>query len=211
MSDESGPGRGFRVLFFFAFAEAAQVGESNPHPFFSHFVRSSMWAGFPVEGHIADMTKAKEAKLARRGFYTLSDAEWAAEAVGGYYKPRMTRFKVWNFKKKAMKAMKDHDRKQQLLARMKHADDMLCSLRSWIFEGSDDIPSLDQLCKIDDRLVMLSNASWEMRSRAPDISLRELCRLRRMAKKAEKAAMKAKKAAESAASSSCGPRNRQRR
>jgi hypothetical protein len=27
------------LLFFFAFAGATQVGESNPHPFFSHFVR----------------------------------------------------------------------------------------------------------------------------------------------------------------------------
>jgi hypothetical protein len=168
-----------------------------------------MWAGFDVAGHIADMSKPNEKKLAMQGKYCLNDAEWAAEAVGGYYKPRMTRFKVWNFKKKAMKAMKDHDRKQQMNARIKHADDMLCSLRSWIFEGSDDIPSLDQLCMIDDRLVMLSNASWELRSRALGISLRELCRLRRMGKKAEKAAMKAKKAAESAASSSCGPRNRQ--
>ena len=109
-----GAGPGLSLADFLCFRTVAQVGESNP-------IRSSpllsccfgeMWSGFDVAGHIADMSKPNEKKLAMQGKYCLNDAEWAAEAVGGYYKPRMTRFKVWNFEKKAMKAMKEHDRKQ---------------------------------------------------------------------------------------------------
>jgi hypothetical protein len=167
-----------------------------------------MWRGFPIEGHVADMSLAKEALLAKQGYYTVSNGEWITEAVSGDFSSRMNRYKVHCCKKKAMKAMKDHARMKQLLDRRKHADDMLCTLRNWIFDGCRDTPNLDQLCKVDDRLVMLANASWEMRRRAPDMSLRELCRIRKMAKKVEKA----KKATESAASSSsCAPvpRNRQ--